>query len=121
MRAAEEAMHEAAKYATRCEALSALVEVARATIEQARAAATERAQVAAEAAAAAVEAAERLHMEQETAALALRMQSDEMRMQDMQAQLGVVAPPPTRATLTKLPQHGSYGLQHVRRRPLHQE
>jgi hypothetical protein len=64
---------------------------AKGLIEQARAAEAERAKVAAEeaAAAAAVAAAERLQMEEEMAALALRLQQ-------MQAQLGVppAAPAP---------------------------
>ncbi len=67
VQAAEEAMHEAAKYETRCEALAALVEHARTMIEQARAAEAERARiVAAEAveaeAAEAAAAAERLRV-----------------------------------------------------------
>jgi hypothetical protein len=74
VQAVEEAMYEAAKYESRCEALAALVEHARTMIEQARAAEAERARMAAEAAAAteaaaaaeeAVAAAERLQLEQE--------------------------------------------------------
>jgi hypothetical protein len=95
VQAAEEAMHEAAKYASRCEALAALVEFARTLIEQARTAAAERARVAAEAAEAEAEAAamdqeaeaaaERLQLEVEAAALA-------SRMQEVHARLGVVPP-----------------------------
>jgi len=94
VRAAEVAMHEAAKYDTHCEALAARVEVAKRRVRQARAAEAERARVAAEAAeaAAAAAAVERLQLEQEAAALASRMQSDAMRLQQMHAQLGVVPP-----------------------------
>jgi hypothetical protein len=101
MQAAEEAMHIAAKYASRCESLAALVELAKTTIEQARAAAEERARMAAAEAAAAAEvaaateaakAAERLRIEEEMSELILRMQSDAMRLQQMQAQLSVVPP-----------------------------
>ena len=47
------------------------------------------------AAAEAAEAAERLQMEEEVAALALSMQADALRMQQMQARLGSsVVPPP---------------------------
>jgi hypothetical protein len=69
-------------------------------VEQARAAEAERARVAAEeaAAAAAVEAAakaeaaaERLRLEQDLAGLTLRVESDVLRVQHMQAQLGVDA------------------------------
>ena len=96
MQAAEEAIREAVRYETRCEALAALVEFARTMIEQARAAEAERARMAAEAAeavAAAAEAAEdaaaseRQKLEERRAALALEMQQ-------MDAQLGVVAPAP---------------------------
>jgi hypothetical protein len=81
--AVEEAIQAAAKYDGRSEPLTELVAVARTLIEQARAAEAERAKVAAEeaAAAAAVEAAaevvaaaERLQIEQEMAALTLRLQ-----------------------------------------------
>jgi hypothetical protein len=84
MRAVVEAMHEAAKYESRCEVLAALVEFARTMIEQARAAEAERAREAA-AAATASAAAERLRMEEEISALRLRVQK-------MQTQLGVVVP-----------------------------
>jgi hypothetical protein len=78
---------------------------ARVMIEQARAVKAERARAAAEEAkaAAVVEAAaeveaavERLKMEEEMAALALSVQSDALRLQHMQAQLGVppAAPAP---------------------------
>jgi hypothetical protein len=97
----QEALQEAEKYAPRCEALAALMEVGRGVLEQARAEQAERARVAAgeaeaaaaaEAAAKAEAAAQRLrmeqelsHMEQERAALALRMHQ-------VQAQLGVAPP-----------------------------
>ena len=101
VRAAEEAMHEAAKYETRCEALASLVGFARTLIEQARAAEAERERVEAEVeeAAAAVAgateaaaAAERLRMEEQAAALTLTMQTAAQQLQQLHAQLGVVAP-----------------------------
>jgi hypothetical protein len=110
--AVEEAMHAAEKHGDRSEPLAALVAVARDLLEQYRAAEAERARVAAEAAAAkaaveavaeAAEAAKRQKMEQDLAALTLRMQNDARRMrndallaQQMQAQLGVppAAPAP---------------------------
>ena len=104
MRTMQEALQEAEKYASRCEALAARVEEGRGVLEQARAEQAERARAAAEAeaaveaaatAAAAAMTAERLRMEQEMSALALRMQSDAMRMQQMQAQLGVASPAAT--------------------------
>ena len=91
-------MHAAEKHEVRSEKLAALVAEARELIEQARAAEAERARVAAEkaAAAAAAEAAakaeaaaERLQMEEDLAALTLSVQSETLRMQAMQAQLGV--------------------------------
>jgi hypothetical protein len=102
----EEAMQAAAKYDGRSESLAALVAEAKGMVEQARAAEAERAKVAAEEAAAAVEAkavvgaaeaAERQHNLQELAALTLRVQQ-------MQAQLGVppaapAAPPDAEETL----------------------
>jgi hypothetical protein len=105
VKAVEEAMAEAEKHASRSEQLAALVAEAKGLIEQARAAEAERASVAVEAAAkeaavkaaaAAVAAAERLQMEEEMAALALSVQSDALRLQQMQAQLGVppAAPAP---------------------------
>jgi hypothetical protein len=101
VQAVEEAIHEAAKHDTRCEALAALVEHTRTMIEQARAAEAERGRVAAEAeaesAAAAAEeevaeAAERLRMEEHAAALTLTMQTAALQLQQLHAQLGVVAP-----------------------------
>jgi DNA-binding protein H-NS len=90
----EEATAEAEKHASRCEALAALVALARDMLQKARAAEAERARAAAEAAKAAAAAvakaaagAELLQMEGQMAALALRMQA-------MQAQLGVPAAPP---------------------------
>jgi hypothetical protein len=102
--AVEEAMHAAEKHGDRSEPLAALVAVARDLLEQYRAAEAERARVAAEAAAAkaaveavaeAAEAAKRQKMEQDLAALTLRMQNDALLAQQMQAQLGV--PPAARA------------------------
>jgi hypothetical protein len=96
--AVEEAMQTAAKNEARSEPLAALVAEARDLLEQARAAEAERVRVAAEeaAAAAAVKAAaeaeaagERLRMEEELAALTVRMQTDALRAQQVQAQLGV--------------------------------
>ena len=93
--AVEEATAEAEKHGDRSsESLAALVAEARVMIEQARAEQAERARAAAaEAATAAVKAAvaeaaaaERLQAEEEMASLALRMQQ-------LQAQLGVVPPP----------------------------
>jgi hypothetical protein len=103
--AVEEAMQAAEKHEGRSEPLAALVAEAKGMVEQARAAEAERAKVAAErakaaaeaAAAAAVEAAaERLRLEQEMAALTLSVQSDALRLQQVQAQLGVppAAPAP---------------------------
>jgi hypothetical protein len=104
--AVEEATAEAEKHGERIsELLAALVAEARVMIEQARAVQAERARAAAEAAAAAaaVAAVERLKMEEEMAALALTVQSDTLRvrsnalrLQQMQAQLGVppAAPAP---------------------------
>jgi hypothetical protein len=98
VKAVGQAMAEAEKHASRCEQLAALVVEAKGLIEQARAAEAERARVAAEAAAtaaavnAAVEAAaaaERLQLDEEMAALTLRLQQ-------VQARLGVspMAPAP---------------------------
>jgi hypothetical protein len=103
--AVEEAMHAAEKHEARSEKLAALVAEARDLLEQARAAKAGRAEVAAEeaAAAAAVAAAERLRLEEEMAALTLSVQSDllrarsnALRLQQVQAQLGVppAAPAP---------------------------
>jgi hypothetical protein len=104
--AVEEATAEAEKHGERSsELLAALVAEARVMIEQARAVKAERARAAAEEAKAAAvvkaaaeveAAAERLKMEEEMAALALSVQSDALRLQQMQAQLGVppAAPAP---------------------------
>jgi hypothetical protein len=103
--AVEEAMHAAEKHDGRSEKLAALVAEARYRLDQARAAETERAWVAAEeaAVAAAVEAvakaeaaAERLRLEQDLTAATLRMQTEALLVQQMQAQLGVppAAPAP---------------------------
>ena len=102
MRTMQEALQEAEKYASRCDALAARMEEGKGVLERARAEQAERARVAAAAeaaaAAAAAEAAatavaERLRMEQQAAELTSRMQSDAMLLQQVQAQLGVVAPP----------------------------
>jgi hypothetical protein len=102
--AVEEATAEAAKHGDRSEQLTALVAEAKGMIEQARAVQGERTRVAAEetAAAAAVKAAaeveaagERLRLEEELAALTVRMQTDALRAQQVQAQLGVPPAAPT--------------------------
>ena len=81
----QEALQEAHKYASRCESLAARIEEGRAVLQQARA---EQAKAeAAEAAAEAAAAAARLKLEARQAELALEMQQ-------VQAQLGVVAPAP---------------------------
>jgi hypothetical protein len=101
--AVEAAMAEAEKHGDRSEHLSALVAEARVMIEQAKAEQAERARAAAEeaeaaaavkAAAEAAEAAERLQMEAQLAALTLRMQTDALLMQQVQAQLGSSVVPP---------------------------
>jgi hypothetical protein len=99
--AVEAAMQAAEKHDGRSEPLAALVVVARGMLEQARAAEAERAKLAAEAAAE-VEAAERLRLEEEMATLTLSVQSDllrarssALRLQQMQAQLGVPPAAPT--------------------------
>jgi hypothetical protein len=96
---------EAEKHGDRSEKLAALVAEARGMIEKAKTEKAERARAAAveAAAAAAVKAAERLRMEEELAALTLRMETrrnegaaDALRAHQMQAQLGVppAAPAP---------------------------
>jgi hypothetical protein len=101
--AVEEAIQAAAKHDGRSEPLAALVAEAKGMVEQARAAEAERARVAAEAAAVkaaaeavaeAAEAAERLQIEEDLAALTLRMQTDAMRAQQMLARLGGSVVPP---------------------------
>jgi hypothetical protein len=103
--AVEKATAEAEKHGDRSEQLSALVAEAREMIQQAKAEKAERARAAAEeatsaaavkAAAEAAEAAERLQMQEEVATLTLRMQSDALRLQQVQARLGAppVAPAP---------------------------
>ena len=105
MGAVEEATAEAEKHGDRSsEALAALVAEARVMIAQAKPEQAERARVVAEeadaaaavkAAAAAAAAAERLRVEEQMAALAVRMQSDALMMQQMRAQVGSsVAPTP---------------------------
>ena len=102
--AVEKATVEAEKHGDRSEKLTALVAEARGMIEKAKTEQAERARAAAAeaAAAAAVKAAERLRMEEELAALTLRMETrrnegaaDALRAHQMQAQLGSsVVPPP---------------------------
>jgi hypothetical protein len=99
--AVEEATAEAAKHGDRSEPLAALVAEARTMLEQARAEQAERARAATEAAAAAgavkaaaEAAAERLRLEEQVAAITLRVQNDMLMLQQAQAQLGnSVAPP----------------------------
>jgi hypothetical protein len=101
--AVEAAMAEAEKHGDRSELLAALVAEAKAMIEQAKTQQAERARAATEeaAAAAAVKAvaeaeaaAERLHAEEEMAAITLRMQSDALRLQQVQARVGSSVVPP---------------------------
>jgi hypothetical protein len=101
--AVEAATRAAAKLEARSETLAALVAVATDMVEQARAAEAERARVAAEAAEAvkavaeAVAAAKRhQRLEEQAAALTLRVQNDMLALQQVQAQLGVppAAPAP---------------------------
>ena len=111
MSAVEEATAEAEKHGERSsELLAALVAEARVMIEQARAVNAERARAAAEEAKAAAvvkavaeveAAAERLKMEEEMAALALSVQSDARRLQQMQAQLGVPPAAPRRTPIQR--------------------
>ena len=96
MRTRQEALQEAEKYAPRCEALAALAVVGRGVLEQAQTEHSERAR----AAAAAEAALERLRMEERRAALQERqsqLQASQaalaLELQQMDAQLGVVAPP----------------------------
>ena len=115
MRTMQEALQEAEKYAPRCEALAARMEEGKGVLEQARAEQAGRARVAAEAEAeaaaeaaeaVATAAAERLQMEQELSRMEqdrARMEQDRarmeheraalaLRMQEMQAQLGITPP-----------------------------
>jgi hypothetical protein len=89
--AVEAATAEAEKHGDRSEPLTALVAEAKGMLEQAKTEQAERARVAAEAAAAAeaVKAAERLRLEEEMTALTLSARSGALRMQQVQAQLGV--------------------------------
>ena len=110
MGAVEKATVEAEKHGDRSsEPLAALVAEARGMIEEAKAKQAERARAVAEQAAAAAavkaaaeaaEAAERLQMEEELAALTLSVQSETLRMQQMQAQLGSSVVPPADAEET---------------------
>ena len=105
MGAVEEATAEAAKHGDRSsEALAALVAEARVMIAQAKTEQAERARAVAEeadtaaavkAAAEAKAAAERLQDEEEMVALTLRMQSDALRLQQMQARVGSSVVPPS--------------------------
>jgi hypothetical protein len=100
--AVEKATAEAEKHGDRSEKLSALVAEARGMIEQAKTEQAERARLAAEemAAAAAVEAAaaaeasERLQVEEQMAAITLRMQNDALTLQQMRASVGGSVLPP---------------------------
>ena len=103
MGAAEEAMAEAEKHGDRSELLAALVAEAREMIEQAKTQQAERAKAATEeaAAAAAVKATaeaaaavERLRLEEQAAAITLRMQSDAQQLQQVHAQMGSSVVPP---------------------------
>ena len=103
MGAVEEATAEAEKHGDRSEPLAALVAQAKGMIEQAKTEQAERARAVAEQAAAAAavkaaaeaaEAAERLQMEEEVEALARSVQSDALRLQQMQARLGSSVVPP---------------------------
>jgi hypothetical protein len=88
VRAMQEAMAQAEKHESSCEVIAALMAEARAMLEQARAPEAERVREAAEEAGAPSEVAaavERQRLEEEMASLALRMQQ-------VQAQLGVVPP-----------------------------
>jgi hypothetical protein len=96
--AVEKATVEAEKHGDRSEKLSALVAAAKTMLEQAKTEKAERARAAAaeaaaaasvKAAAEAAEAAERLQLEEELAALTLSAQSSALRMQQVQARLGV--------------------------------
>jgi hypothetical protein len=102
--AVEEATAEAAKHGDRSEQLSALVAEAKSMIEHARVEQAERTRVAAEkaeaaaavkAAAEAAAAAERLQMEEDVAAITLRMQSDALRLQEARQRLGSSVFPPS--------------------------
>ena len=104
MRTMQEALQEAEKYASRCEALAARMEEGKVVLERARAEQAERARVAAaaeeaEAAAATAEAAkaeaalERLRMEERRAELRERQAALALELQQMDAQLGADAPP----------------------------
>jgi len=101
--AVEAAMVEAEKHGDRSELLAALVAEAREMIEQFKTQQAERAKAATEeaAAAAAVKAvaeaeadAERLQVEEQMAAITLSMQSDALRLQQMQARVGSSVVPP---------------------------
>ena len=86
VRAMKEATAHAEKHASSCEALAALMAEARGMLEQARASEAERATEEAGAPSEVAAAVERQRLEEEMASLALRMQQ-------LQAQLGVVPPP----------------------------
>jgi hypothetical protein len=98
----QEALQEAEKYASRCEALAARMEEGKGVLVRARAEQAERARVAAEEAAAAEAAAEaakaeaalaRLRMEERRAELRERQAALALELQQMDAQLGADVPP----------------------------
>ena len=90
----QEALQEAEKYASHCEALAALAVVGRGVLEQAQTEHSERARAAAAAEAEAAAAA--AAAEAEAAAARVRLEAERaelmLRVQQMDAQLGVVAP-----------------------------
>ena len=94
MRTMQEALAEAEKYASRCEALAALAVVGRGVLEQAQTEHSERARAAAAAEAEAAAAA--AAAEAEAAAARVRLEGERaelmLRVQQMDAQLGIVAP-----------------------------
>jgi hypothetical protein len=102
--AVEAATAEAAKHGGRSsEPLAALVAEAKGMIEQARAEQAERARAAAEEAAAveaaveAAEEAEQVQVEEQMAAITLRMQSDALQLRQMRARVGSSVAPPAAA------------------------
>ena len=96
MRTMQEALQEAEKYASRCEALAARMEEGKEVLERAQAQQAERARAAAEAEAAAAAEAEAAEAVATAARLKLKARQTELalEMQQVQAQLGVVTPAP---------------------------
>ena len=101
IRTMQEALEEAERYEDRCESLAALLTEARSRQQQANAEEAERRRAAAEAAAAEAEAAEaaeaaaaveRMQLQERRAQLQERQAELALEMQQMDAQLGVVAP-----------------------------